>query len=79
VLDGRAEHEQHDHVAEQVEKPGVDEHVGDEGPGPLERQAGIEPEGRLQRRGREYRHEQQQHHRIRDDEATHPGGQTVGR
>ena len=37
VLDRRAEHEQHEHVAEQVQEPGVHEHVGEEGPGPLQR------------------------------------------
>ena len=78
VLDRRAEHEQHEHVAQQVQQPRVDEHVGDEGPGPVERLAGREPERLLQRRRGEDRHEQEQHHRVRDDEAPHPGGQSVG-
>ena len=36
LLDRRAEDEQHQHVAEQVQEPAVDEHVGQEGPGAVE-------------------------------------------
>ena len=75
---GGAEHEEHEHVAEQVQEPGMDEHVGDEGPRLAEAPGGREREGVGSAGEVKTVMQQEQHHRIRDDESPDPRGETAG-
>ena len=74
LLHGASEHEQGEQIESQVQRPGVDEHVGDERPGPLEREQRGEPERGFEARADEDRHLEEKDDEIRDDQPSHPGG-----